>query len=266
MVFFSSPGWYDPVAFSLWLPWDHCFHIRWYGICYVIGFIMAEQWARFILLRYPFPFTSGDVGKSIVWIVVGVVVGGRLGYCLLYDYATSVSHPLSILAIRDGGMAFHGGLIGVILCIVVFCYRHKIPLVPFLDMLALCVPLGIIMGRIGNYINAEHMGRITQCSWGVLFPGECFLRHPSQLYEACLEGVVCFVSLNLLALFYNKKPGFLGGSFLILYSLCRFFCEFFREMDLPHLTLWGLTYGQMLSCVQIFLGIVWLMYTSRRYV
>lgn len=245
------PNW-NPVAFHIG-SWP----VYWYGLMYLTGFLMA--WALLSLRRQTHaPFLLKDqVGDIIFFSALGVMIGGRLGYLLFYDTAVFFHDPILLFKPWKGGMSFHGGLIGVLLAI--WFYAHKVhqSFWTLTDYIAPVVPLGLAAGRFGNFINGELWGRVTQVSWGMIFPqAGNELRHPSQLYEFCLEGILLFIFLWIYS--RKKRPlAAVSAFFLIGYALCRMFVEFFREPD-PQIGFiaWGwLTEGQLLCAPMLLLGL-----------
>jgi phosphatidylglycerol:prolipoprotein diacylglycerol transferase len=195
----------------------------------------------------------------MTYIILGIIIGGRLGYTVFYNPTYYLSHPLEILFTWQGGMSFHGGLIGAIIAIYLLCNKHKAIFFNIMDLIACAAPIGIFLGRIANFINGELYGRITDAPWGIVFPdGGNLPRHPSQLYEAFGEGLITFIILNIAA---HKtkvlaKPGLISGIFLLLYSIARIIVENFREPD-THIGFitGGLTLGQLLSSIMLICGI-----------
>lgn len=255
----------DPVAFSVFgLP------IRWYALAYIAGFVIG-----FYLFRYftrnkndEIYLTKKQLDDFVTFIVLGVIIGGRLGYVLFYNLPYFIENPLEIFAIWHGGMSFHGGLLGVIIAAFLFAWKNKFPdksvsrnAFRMLDVLSVVAPVGIGLGRVANFINMEVMGRITQSPLGVVFVGGPeYPRHPSPLYEATLEGFVLFIIMLLL---YTKTrlrkfPGAVSGLLCVCYAVFRIFCEQFRQPDaqIGFLTGWGLTMGQMLSGIMLIAGVV----------
>ncbi len=242
----------DPVAISIGPIFGFGpLLIRWYALAYLAGFMggwVDGGWlAELDRDRRP---NREDIDNILSWLVLGVILGGRIGYVLFYNFGEYVAHPLSIFKVWEGGMSFHGGLIGVVIVIVSFCRYNKINPLAMGDIVATVVPIGLFFGRIANFINGELFGRITTVPWAMNFPaGGGLPRHPSQLYEAFLEGFVLFVVLW----FYSRKPrGRFGpsGLFLLGYGVARFFVEFYREPDiqLGYIAFGWLTMGQLL-CV-----------------
>lgn len=251
----------DPIAFSIF-----GFGIHWYAIMYLLAFALAYVLMRRRLRHEPFrsinkpkPWTSDDVEDLLLYAIAGVIIGGRLGYVLFYKPAEYLADPLSIVTgIRDGGMSFHGGAIGVILGILIYAWRKKRPFLQVGDFLVPVIPIGLALGRFGNFINGELWGRQAPADlpWAMIFPtGGDVPRHPSQLYQMLLEGVLLFVLLWL----YARKPryrGQVGAAFLIGYGIFRFIAEFWREPD-AHLGLlgMGLSMGQWLSVPMVLAGV-----------
>ena len=256
----------DPVAFSLFgLP------IRWYALAYIGGFVAGYYLFKYLMRRpnAEISFTNKQMDDFLTYIVLGVILGGRLGYVLFYNLPFFIVHPLEILEIWHGGMSFHGGLIGVIVATFLFTYKQKFPdksltrnSFKILDLLSVVVPIGLGFGRIANFINMEVMGRATNSPIGIIFngvPEYDYPRHASPLYEATLEGLVLFIIMWLL---YTKtklrtRPGAISGLLCIFYACFRIFCEQFRQPDaqIGFLTSWGLTMGQMLSGIMFIVGV-----------
>ena len=236
------------------------FGIRWYGLMYSLAFLIGWPLLLKRAKRVLPCLSQDDVGNLMVWILFGVILGGRIGYILFYQWQYYLANPMAMLRVWEGGMAFHGGLLGVLSVCVLFAYKHKLSCLSLADLVAPIAPIGFFLGRIGNFINGELWGRTTDLPWGMVFPlAGPDPRHPSQLYEAALEGLLLFLLLNWLARTL-RPPGFLLGWFLAGYGFCRFLVEFVREPD-QHLGLLslGLTMGQWLSMPMIILGIgVWI--------
>ncbi|PLX97260.1 MAG: prolipoprotein diacylglyceryl transferase [Desulfuromonas sp.] len=249
----------DPVIFSI-----GPLAVRWYGMMYLLGFVGSYFMMLHVARIRQWPFDKNLVSDLLFYGVLGVVLGGRLGYTLLYNLPYYSRHPLEIFYVWEGGMSFHGGLIGVLLAILLFCRQRQLALLMVADLVVSAVPIGLGFGRIGNFINAELWGRTTDLPWGVVFPGAGLLpRHPSQLYEAGLEGVVLFCCLYLI---HRRQPriGVPAFSFLLLYGLFRFLVEFVRQPDAHLGFLWGgATMGQLLSLPMILGGIVGLIILKR---
>lgn len=236
--------------------------VRWYGLMYLLGFAGSFFYMRYIARLRNFAMNSEEISDLIFYGVFGVILGGRLGYTLFYNFSYYVNHPLEIFAVWQGGMSFHGGFLGVVLAILFFCKRRHKSILEVGDIVVAATPIGLGFGRLGNFINGELWGRVTDAPWGFIFPGAGSLpRHPSQLYEAFLEGCLLFVILWVV-----HKRGIKRGVpifiFLAGYGICRFFVEFFRQPDAHIGFLWsGITMGQLLSLPMIIVGlvgIVWL--------
>jgi phosphatidylglycerol:prolipoprotein diacylglycerol transferase len=248
--------------------------IHWYGVGYIVGILFAWWYARRLITNPKLwadgvlPMKPEDLDDFIVWAAIGVVVGGRTGYVLFYDLPRYLANPLDIFAVWQGGMSFHGGMLGTILAMVLFSHSRKIRTWSLLDVVAAGVPVGLGLVRLANFINSELWGRITDVPWAVVFPnGGPFTRHPSQIYEALLEGLVLFLVLRFLthSRLKLKTPRFVGGAFVCGYGLSRIFVEFFREPDAQLGYLLGtgwLTMGMILSLPMVLFGI-WCMATAR---
>ena len=240
----------DPILFHL-----GPLAVRWYGLMYLLGFVAAFFIISRLAPRRQLPLDSDAVSDLLFYIVLGVILGGRCGYVLFYNFSYFLEHPLQIFAVWQGGMSFHGGLTGVIIATLIYCRRHAIAILPLADILAIAATIGLGLGRIGNFINGELWGRVTTLPWGVVFPAAGPQpRHPSQLYEAMLEGPVIF-SLLYWLFARNVRNGSVFFSFLIFYGVGRFIIEFFREPDQQIGFLWGgATMGQLLCLAMILLG------------
>ncbi len=230
---------------------------RWYGLMYIIGFFAAYFLILTGVKRKNIGWTRDDVADFVFSVAMGIIIGGRLGYVLFYNLPIYLSNPLKIFAVWEGGMSFHGGLAGGILAGVLVVRKKKITIFQMADIVAPTVPIGLGLGRIGNFINGELYGRVTDVPWGMVFPGGGNLpRHPSQLYEAVLEGPVMFFILWLLG---RKNPpvGVVSWSFIALYGLFRFSVEFFREPDQQLGFIVGhFSMGQLLSFPMLVLGLI----------
>lgn len=236
----------DPVALAIG-PFD----IRWYAIAYIIGLILGWRYVLRLVRQPGTPMTAKEVDDFIVWATIGVVLGGRIGYVLFYRPGFYFANPEHILYVWQGGMAFHGGLLGVMSAIVLFSRKRGLRLLEVSDVIAAAAPIGLFFGRIANFINAELFGRPSDVAWAVIFPtGGPEARHPSQLYEAALEGVLLFavIAVLLSATRARERPGLITGVFFCGYGIARIVVEFFREPD-AHLgfMLGGVTMGQILS-------------------
>jgi len=246
--------------------------IRWYALAYIAGLVLGWLLIRRIVsderywngLKRP---TAESIDDLLVYCAFGVIVGGRLGNVLFYDPQYYFSHPVEIFKVWEGGMAFHGGLIGALIGVLLFCRRYKAPAWTVLDLCSLAAPIGIFLGRIANFIRPELWGRPTNVPWAVVFPGtDGQPRHPSQIYEALLEGLLAFVILYTLAqMGALRRPGVITGVFAIVYGAARIFSEFFRDPD-PRLEDLGrgLTMGMVLSFPLILAGVGILAWSYRR--
>lgn len=234
-----------------------CFHlfgidVYWYGVSYVAGMVLAVACANHFLQGEKGPVKGRDFETFVPWAWIGILLGGRLGHVVFYGFTYYLQHPLDILKFRDGGMSFHGGLLGVFLALCLFCSRRKLNRLAFTDVVALVAPLGLFFGRLANFINNELYGTPTSLPWGCLFRGVEEPRHPTQLYEAFFEGLV----LWCLLIWAWKQPrlrnchGKITVLFLVGYSLCRIVIEEFK--DLP--SFFGLTTGQWLSIAMLLAG------------
>ncbi|RED14400.1 prolipoprotein diacylglyceryl transferase [Pontivivens insulae] len=287
----------DPIALEFTI-FGFTLAIRWYALAYIAGILLGWLYAVRVLKverlwdsRGP-AMTPKLTEDFLTWIVVGIIAGGRLGYVLFYQPAYFAENPGEIIRIWDGGMSFHGGFLGVCAAIILFSRRHGLELMKVSDMVALVVPIGIFFGRIANFVNAELWGRPTTAPWGVEFPGvsaqtcpdfwtETCARHPSQLYEAGLEGIL--LGLVMAAAVWGwhmlKRPGFVAGMFFAGYGIGRFIVEFFRQGDAQYVSEgnpfgqvlrfgdspWaGLSMGQILSTPMILIGIALMIWAIRR--
>jgi phosphatidylglycerol:prolipoprotein diacylglycerol transferase len=241
--------------------------LRWYSLAYIVG-IIAGWWLLLRMARRSgSPMTAKHVDDLVTWCTLGVILGGRMAYVIFYNPSQYLARPMDMLKLWEGGMSFHGGLAGVILAILLYARSQRLSALRILDYVAVVTPIGLLLGRFANFVNGELWGRPTDGTWGIIFPDAGpEPRHPSQLYEAALEGALLLVVLNLL--FWGTrarlKPGLLGGIFITGYGLSRFAIEYFREPDaqLGVLSL-GLTMGQMLSLPMILAGL-WLLATLNR--
>jgi len=244
----------DPVAFQI-----GPLKVRWYGLMYVFGFVGGYFLVRWLAEKRKVELPKDALQEMISYLAIGVIVGGRLGYVLFYNLPFYLSHPLEVFAVWHGGMSFHGGLLGALLMGWWFTKRRGLPFYQVVDLFAVAAPIGLGLGRIGNFINGELYGRPTSVPWAMIFPqGGPVARHPSQLYEAFLEGLVLF--LILLGLSKRvRAEGVLFWTFVGGYGLARFFVEFFREPD-PQLglVLGPFSMGQMLSLLMILISALFL--------
>lgn len=239
--------------------------IRWYGLMYLIGFAAAYVLIRHLAGLRKLPLDGDGASDLLFQGVIGVVIGGRLGYVLFYNPGWYLAHPLDIFAVWQGGMSFHGGLLGVVVAILLFCRRHSLPLLLTGDVVVASATIGLGCGRLGNFINGELWGRVTDLPWGIVFPGAGPLpRHPSQLYQAFLEGALLFAVLYLMHR-RKMKAGVPFFSFFVLYGLFRLLAEQFRQPDAHLGYLWaGATMGQLLSVPMVLFGVGGLLWVVRR--
>ncbi len=259
----------DPVAIAI-----GPIAIRWYGLAYVAGIMLGWFIARRMLANTALwpngtpPCTPAHLDDFLVWVALGIVLGGRIGYILFYDLDAVLAEPVRAIQIWNGGMSFHGGFLGATTAMILFSRRHAIPLWSLFDIVASVAPIGILFGRLANFINGELWGRITDVPWAMVFPtGGPMPRHPSQLYEAALEGLLLFVILQILARAFKalRRPGTVTGAFVALYALARITVEFFREPDVQIGYLAGnwLTMGMVLSLPMLAAGL-WAILRARR--
>jgi phosphatidylglycerol---prolipoprotein diacylglyceryl transferase len=259
----------DPVALQL-----GPLSVKWYGLAYIAGLILGWLYIKRLLAEPSLwtpagtPLAPEKVDDLLIYMTLGVLVGGRLGYVLFYEPRHFFSNPLDIPAVWRGGMAFHGGLIGSIIAVVAFARRHSVSAWSMLDVCAAATPIGLFFGRIANFANAELFGRPTTVPWAMVFPGAGPLeRHPSQLYEAFFEGLVLFGVLWWLThkVFALRRPGLVAGTFLAGYGLARSFCELFREPDPGHFfTIGPFTAGILYSLPMIIAGLWFVREAARR--
>lgn len=244
--------------------------VRWYALAYIAGLLLGWVAVRRLGRQPPAGFQGEEADDFLVWATLGVVLGGRLGYVLFYNLPYYLENPAQIVMVWQGGMAFHGGLLGVVIALLVFCRRRGINPLVMGDVVACAAPIGLFFGRIANFINAELYGRAApDLPWAMVFPTDPFglPRHPSQLYEAALEGVVLFVLLAVLWRCWSVRgrPGALVGVFLTGYGVARALVEIVREPDAHLGTLfWGVTMGQLLSLPMILAGVAFLAWAWRR--
>ncbi|MFN4204079.1 MAG: prolipoprotein diacylglyceryl transferase [Tabrizicola sp.] len=281
-----SPNLFEIEIFGITLA------LRWYALAYIVG-ILFGWWVVLRAIRNPAlwsgaaPMTAEQVERLLTWIVLGVILGGRMGYVLFYDLPAYLADPLQIVKVWEGGMSFHGGFLGVVIAALWFGRREKIPLLSLGDLMALATPVGLMLGRLANFVNAELWGRPTTLPWGVIFPGDAAqycpevaglcARHPSQLYQAGLEGLLLALVLFWLAFRAGglKRPGLVMGVFLTGYGIARFLVEFVRQPDAQFVSEgnpigwavqfggWGLTMGQLLSLPMLAVGL-WFALRARR--
>lgn len=264
--------------------------IRWYALAYIVGVFIGYWILRRAIARPALwaddtsPLTRDQLESLLTWMIVGIILGGRLGYVLFYSQGSFIEDPGAILRVWEGGMAFHGGFLGVVISGLLFCRYHKVNVTKLADGLALATPFGLMLGRIANFINAELWGRPTDVPWGVIFPGQAAqtcadvvgvcARHPSQLYQAGLEGLALALVLLFLAFRRNwlRTPGAICGAFIAGYGVSRFIVEYFRQADAQFITpdnplgsvFLGLSMGQLLSLPMIAVGLAILLIARRK--
>ena len=252
---------FDPVLIDLGL-----FQIRWYSIAYILGIIIGWMYATKIIKltainNYNFKqIKTSQFNDLIIYLVIGIVIGGRLGYIFFYNFEYYGQNFFEIFKLWQGGMSFHGGLLGVIASIIFFSKKTKTNFFKLADIVSCVAPIGIFLGRIANFINGELYGKISTLPWAIIFPyGGSLARHPSQIYEAILEGIILFILINYLALKKKLlfKTGYISGLFLVLYSILRMLSEIFREPDM-HLGLFFnyFSLGALLSMTTLVAGMV----------
>ncbi|QPO11142.1 prolipoprotein diacylglyceryl transferase [Thalassospira sp. A40-3] len=252
----------DPIAISI-----GPIAIRWYALAYIAGLLLGWKYVVYYCTKTPNIMSKRDVDDLLFWATLGVILGGRLGYILFYNLDYYLDNPANILKVWQGGMAFHGGFMGVIVAIILFARKRNISILAVLDAAAVATPIGLFFGRIANFINGELYGRTTDVAWGIVFPnGGPEPRHPSQLYEAALEGLILFVVLFILSrkVFVRHRPGILGGTFVAGYGISRIIVEFFRQPDaqLGYLA-GGITMGQTLSIPMVLVGVGCIVYALK---
>jgi phosphatidylglycerol:prolipoprotein diacylglycerol transferase len=282
----------DPEIFSIELMGYH-FSLRWYALAYIIGFFVALYIMKyFVKKRFLWrakvpPMEVEATDRILTYLIFGVILGGRIGYVLFYNLRYYADHPLDILRLWDGGMSFHGGFLGVIVAGAIFCYLNSCNILSAADLISLATPPGLFLGRLANFANAELWGASTELPWGVIFPGiraqDCpgivgaCARHPTQVYEAVLEGLLLLIILLIMAhKGCLKKPGLISGCFILGYGISRFLVEFFRTPDPQFFTEdnklgfayqwgeYGFTMGQALSAPMIFCGIILIFFALLR--
>jgi phosphatidylglycerol---prolipoprotein diacylglyceryl transferase len=257
---------FDPVLVHL-----GPFAIRWYALAYIAGILLGWAYARMLVRSERLwggkaPLSVVDFDDFVLWVTLGIILGGRIGYVLFYNFSHFAAHPLEIVQLWNGGMSFHGGFTGCVVAVVLFARKRGLPILSLGDITCAVGPIGIFLGRIANFINGELWGRAADVPWAMVFPnGGPVPRHPSQLYEAGLEGLLLLVVLALLmragAL---KRPGLILGSFAIVYAIARSSGEFFREPDAQLGFLWGgATMGQLLSIPLFLAGVGFIIYALK---
>ena len=260
---------FNPIAFSI--GW---FAIRWYALAYIGGIVLGWIYARSLVKNErlwggPAPITLEQLDDFILWVTIGIIVGGRTGYVLFYNPAFFIQHPAEIFQLWNGGMSFHGGFLGCVAAVMLFARRNGIPILSLGDITTGVAPIGLLLGRLANFIKGELWGRPADSSvpWAMVFPnGGPLPRHPSQLYEAALEGILLFAILAvMIRMGALKRPGLILGSFIAIYGLARITGEFFREPDPQLGFLWGgLTMGMLLSVPMIIAGAILIVTAWRR--
>jgi phosphatidylglycerol:prolipoprotein diacylglycerol transferase len=258
---------FDPVLVSI-----GPFAVRWYALAYIAGILLGWVYVRAII-RSPTawggapPLTTTDYDDFILWVTIGIIAGGRIGYVLFYNPNYFAGHPLESLYLWKGGMSFHGGFLGCVLAVVLFARHRRLPTLSLGDLTCAAAPIGLFFGRLANFINGELWGRPANVSWAIVFPtGGPEPRHPSQLYEAALEGIVLFV---VLAVFVHsgalRRPGLITGTFALGYGIARSLAELFRQPDVQIGFLWrGLTMGMLLSIPLAIAGVLLIAFALRR--
>ncbi|MGE4314121.1 MAG: prolipoprotein diacylglyceryl transferase [Pseudobdellovibrionaceae bacterium] len=247
----------DPVAVNL-----GPLQIHWYALSYIAGFLLGWGWAVILSKKYPAGTrpNADDIGDFLSWVILGILLGGRLGYVVFYNLDFYLDHLSEIPQVWDGGMSFHGGVIGVVITLFVYSRIKKINMLRLADLSACSAPIGFFLGRLANFVNGELYGRVTDGPWGMVFPrGGDEPRHPSQLYEAALEGVLLFVILAVMAQFkaVRDRPGILSMVFMFGYATFRFIVEFAREPDAQLGFIVGhLSMGQLLSSLMVVCGLI----------
>jgi phosphatidylglycerol:prolipoprotein diacylglycerol transferase len=236
--------------------------VRWYALAYIVGILLGWLYARMLIRNEQLwagapAMSVRDYDDFVLWVTLGIILGGRIGYVLFYNPGYFARHPLETIELWKGGMSFHGGFLGCVLAVVLFARRRGISILSLGDVTCAAAPFGLLLGRIANFINGELWGRPTDVPWAMIFPsGGPVARHPSQLYEAALEGFILFALLAVLVWRWGalKRPGFITGAFACGYGVARTMAEFFREPDAQLGFLWGgLTMG-MLLCIPLFLA------------
>ncbi len=241
---------FDPVAIEIF-----SLEIRWYSLAYIVGIVLGWYFAKKYFIRKNIHSKFDDY---ITYIIIGLILGGRFGYVFLYNFDFYLNNPLEVFKIWQGGMSFHGGVLGIIIASIIFAKKSDDNVFEYLDVVSLVSPIGIFFGRIANFVNSELYGSITNVPWAVTFVQiDNFPRHPSQLYEALLEGIVLFFLLIYFKNKFSNKPGIISALFLIFYSIFRFFIEFYRVPDeqLGYIFI-NLTMGQIISLIFLLSGII----------
>lgn len=245
--------------------------IRWYALAYIVGIVAGWMYSRHLIRTErlwggPAPLKIIDFDDFLLWVTLGIILGGRTGYVLFYNLPHFVANPIEIFQLWNGGMSFHGGFTGCVVAVVLFARARGIPIMSLGDLTCAAAPIGIFLGRIANFIKGELWGRPADVPWAMIFPdGGPLPRHPSQIYEATLEGLVLFIVLAVMVrMGALRKPGLIIGSFACFYAMARSFCEFFREPDAQLGFLWGgATMGQLLSIPLFIAGLCFIVYAVK---
>lgn len=249
----------DPIAITIFN-----IDIRWYSLAYIIGLILAIQFGKFLIKKNNFfNFSSNILDEYLPFAIIGIILGGRLGYVLFYDLNFFLQNPINIFFIWEGGMSFHGGLVGIIIISVFFAKKNSLEFYKFTDLLSLITPIGLFLGRLANFINSELIGIPTNVPWSVIFIKiDNLPRHPSQIYEALLEGIMLFLLLNIIFKF-KKIKGLMSSYFLIFYSIFRIFSEQFRLPDEQIGYIFNvISMGTLLSLIMLITGVFLLRYAK----
>jgi phosphatidylglycerol---prolipoprotein diacylglyceryl transferase len=254
------PTWFKPVLISV-----GPFAIRWYALGYIVGILLGWLYARRVIANErfwggPAPLTVVDFDDFVLWVTLGIILGGRTGYVLFYNFDFFIANPAEIVQVWKGGMSFHGGFLGCVLAVVLFGLKRHVSILSLGDLTCAAAPPGIFLVRLANFVNGELWGRPTDVPWAMVFPNPeagGIPRHPSQLYEAILEGLVLFaILLTMIRRGALRRPGLVIGSFAICYAVMRSFCELFREPDVQLGFLWaGTTMGMLLSVPLLIAGL-----------
>ena len=249
----------DPIIFSFSI-----FNLRWYSLAYILAFIIGLRLIKFFNKKNHNKLSSKSIDDFFIWAVIGVIIGGRLGYVLFYQFEVFLKNPVYLIYIWKGGMSFHGGLVGIIISTFIFTKHKNLSFFLLTDLISLVAPIGLFLGRIANFINIELIGRVTEFPIAIIYPTiDDLPRHPSQLYEAFFEGIILFIILLIIFLKNTQKntKGALSGFFLIFYGLFRFLIEFLREPD-NHIGLFFnlFSMGQLLCIPFLFFGILIIFY------
>lgn len=252
----------DPVIFRI----NDSISLNWYGISYLLGILFMGYYGDHLATKSPSHFKKKSFSDFVVWGMISIVVGGRLGQVIFYDLEYYLQHPIKIFATWKGGMSFHGGIIGAIIAVLIYTRKNGIQFKRFLDIVAVCTPVGLFFGRVANFINGELFGKHSDLPWAMIFPqGGDIPRHPSQLYEALLEGALLFIMLNFIYKRYKETPGFASSCFLLGYGAFRYLSEIFRIPDyVVKLGEHSLSGGQILSLPMIIVGLFLLIYLNRK--